>query len=233
MSRAWITYLKFPDSEENSAKAYPVEVCLGHTKGIVSSSDSSYSFPSRFAFKVTLRCKAPESAAKSKDHEATASEWLLETVTKEIALFRELLLIMICKIGKLTLARLLMAHDTFRAYNTPIVYKKVNTEEVLELLVSNEKSLARHCFHYMRNLMLDLSHNELQSIEDRTRYLCPSPLSHAVRDDCNFDDCASGDVEVAETWEAVLIFKAFHLTQLDIVGNAINNEKFKSLLVKV
>ncbi|KAF9623514.1 hypothetical protein IFM89_003280 [Coptis chinensis] len=132
MSRAWITYMKFPDSEENFAKAYPVEVFLGHTKGIVSSSDSSYSFPSRFAFKVTLRCKAPETATR-----------------------------------------------------------------------------------------------------DRTRYLCPSPLSHAVRDDCNFDDCASGDVEVAETWEVVLIFKAFHLTQLDIVGNAINNEKFKSLLVKV
>ncbi|KAF9626424.1 hypothetical protein IFM89_033243 [Coptis chinensis] len=108
MSRAWITYLKFPDSEENSAKAYPVEVRLGHTKGIVSSSDSSYNFPSRFAFKVTLRCKASESAARG--------------------------------------------------------------------------------------------------------------------DDCNFDDCASGDVEVAETWEAVLIFKAFHLTQLDIVGNAINND---------
>ncbi|KAF9601422.1 hypothetical protein IFM89_019855 [Coptis chinensis] len=256
MSRAWITYLKFPDSEENSPKAYPVEVRLGHTKGIVSSSGSSYSFPSWFAFKVTLRCKASESAARgagqkllvwgedrfrtfeaptldlspilsldhlriSKDHEPTASEWFVETVTKEIALFRELLLIMICKIGKLTLARLLMAHDTFMAYNTPFVYKKVNTEEVLELLtdlmkldpthsryykdvhslvlmekvVSNEKSLARHCFHYeepgspnlpnsvclrLNNLslskigsfehllwvqILDLSHNEIQSIE--------------------------------------------------------------------
>lgn len=151
------------------------------------------------------------------DHEPTASNWRAETVANEIALFRELSELN-CKIGKLTLARLLTAHDVILS---PRTSKMAHSEEVLELytdlikldplhsqyykdehslvllqkVTSNRESLLNHCFSY-KNLasssigndiclrlsklslsrmgsiekllwvqMLDLSHNELRSIE--------------------------------------------------------------------
>ncbi|PIA56206.1 hypothetical protein AQUCO_00700513v1 [Aquilegia coerulea] len=372
-SHAWVTYLKFPDKEDNSSKVYPVEVRLGHSHGIVSSSGSDYNFPSRFAFTVSLQCVELETAEGvsgtkmldwgddsfqicealpldlspilsldqlriSKNHEPTALQWLIETMTPEIALFRELLLeIKGCKIGKLTLARLLIAYDAIMTYNIPVEYKKVNTEEVLELftdlmkldpthssyykdehslvlmekLISNRKSMSKHCFFYgessSSNLcnsvclrlnklslskigsfehllwveMLDLSHNKLHSIEgleamqllsslnlgynrfssftaleplrllqklkvldisyneigvhsiDTTRYLCSSPLSHTVEDDSNFNEYARDDMKVADTWEAVMFFRGLQLRQLNMAGNAISDDNFRVLLVKL
>ncbi|KAK8696556.1 hypothetical protein V6N13_001689 [Hibiscus sabdariffa] len=44
-------------------------------------------------------------------HESTASNWQTEALAKEVECFRELLSLMDCKIGKLTLARLLTAYD--------------------------------------------------------------------------------------------------------------------------
>ncbi|KAF8377389.1 hypothetical protein HHK36_030766 [Tetracentron sinense] len=272
------------------------------------------------------------------DHDATASMWPSKTIANEIALFRELLSEIDCKIGKLTLARLLMAHDTIMSYNkTPSAYNKVHSEEVLELLsdlmkldpshsryykdehslvlmqkvTSNRELLLKHCWHYrestssnihvsiclrLNNLslsrigsieillsvqMLDLSHNELRSIEgleamqllsclnlsnnklhsftaleplrllkslkvldisynemgahsiDTRRYLCSSPLSHTVGSDWNVDDCKTDGINMTNYWEAVLIFRGLNLTQLDIVGNAVTDEKFKLLLVKI
>ncbi|OVA01846.1 Leucine-rich repeat [Macleaya cordata] len=364
-SQAWVTYLKFPDGKDHSLKACPVEVTVGHSQGIISSTGSNYSFPSRFAFTVSLQIdKDSEGGAGTekivwkddsfhtdealleevspilsfdrlriiKEHDPTASKWHIETITYEIALFRELLLEVNCKIGKLTLARLLMAHDAMMSYNTSFAYKKVNTEEVLELfsdlmkldpshsryykdehsliliekVISQKKSFMSQCRYYrestssnfhnclclrLNNLslsrigsfehllwvrMLDLSYNELQSIEglealqllsclnlsnnkfrsltaleplgllkslkvldisyneiglhsiDTTRYLCSSPLSHTIGNDFNIDG-----VEVADYWEAVLFFKRLELTQLDVVGNAVNDEKFRLLLVKL
>ncbi|KAE8695389.1 serine/threonine-protein kinase CTR1-like [Hibiscus syriacus] len=151
-------------------------------------------------------------------HESAASNWRIEALAKEIECFRELLLLMDCKIGKLTLARLLTAYD---AMLFPFANKLVHSEEVLELyndlmkldpthhryykdeyssvllqkMTSSKESLLQHCFRYkdsvssaignticlrLNNLslsrtralekllwvqMLDLSHNELQSIE--------------------------------------------------------------------
>ncbi|XP_048437430.1 geranylgeranyl transferase type-2 subunit alpha 1 isoform X2 [Pyrus x bretschneideri] len=151
-------------------------------------------------------------------HEPTASNWRAETIAKEIALFRELVSEINCKIGKLTLARLLTAHDVILS---PYTNKMFHYDEVLQLytdlikldpshsqyykdehslvflqkVTSNRKSLLRHCFSHknlasssignhiclrLNNLslsrmgsvekllwvrMLDLSHNELHSIE--------------------------------------------------------------------
>ncbi|KAF8411360.1 hypothetical protein HHK36_003909 [Tetracentron sinense] len=273
-----------------------------------------------------------------KDIEPTTSMWHAKTVANEIVLFRELLSEINCKIGKLTLARLLIGHDSIMSYNkTPYSYKRVYSQEVLELLsdlmkldpshsryykdehslvlmcqvTSNKELLLRHCWYYkestswsihnsiclrLNNLslsrigsvenllwvqMLDLSHNELRSIEglegmqllsclnlsnnklssftaleplrllkslkvldisynelgahsiDTTRYLCSSPLSHTVGSDWDVDKCETDDVKVTNYWDVVLIFRGLHLTQLDIVGNAISDDKFKLLLAKV
>ncbi|KAJ4950557.1 hypothetical protein NE237_027389 [Protea cynaroides] len=265
-----------------------------------------------------------------------ASSWQSETISNEIALFRELLSEIDCKIGNLTLARLLMAHDAMMSYQ-PSQQKKTHSKEVLDLFIglmkmdpchyryykdehslvlmeqvtSTSDSLVRHCCQYdhqissglhnlicfrLKNMslsrigfierllwvqMLDLSHNELRSIEgleamqllsclnlsnnklrsltaleplrllkslkvldisyneigahsiDTTRYLCASPLSHAVGTDWNINEDVNNDDNVRKYWEAVVIFKGLHLTQLDVVGNAIADERFRLLLSKV
>ncbi|WKA09708.1 hypothetical protein VitviT2T_027331 [Vitis vinifera] len=272
-----------------------------------------------------------------KDHEPAASKWHAKTLVNEIALVRQLLSEIDCKIGKLTLARLLMAHDAMVSYMAPHSHKKVHSEEVLQLysdlmeldpmhsqyykeaqslvllqqVTSNRESLLKHCCHHrvstsssvgnsvclrLNNLslsrigcveqllwvqMLDLSHNELRSIDgleamqllsflnlshnklssftaleplrllkllkvldisyneigahpvDTRRYLCSSPLSHTVGSDWNFNEFVPDDAKVTNYWEAFAIFRGFNLTQLDIVGNAITDEKFKSFLIKV
>lgn len=68
---------------------------------------------------------------------------------------------------------------------------------------------------------------------DTTRYLFPSPLSHSRGSYCHAEEHATGNVAVANNWEALLIFKDMHLTQLDIAGNAVVDESLKMLLVKV
>ncbi|OMO50776.1 Double-stranded RNA-binding protein [Corchorus capsularis] len=268
------------------------------------------------------------------DHEPTASNWRAEALAKEIECFRELLSMMDCKIGKLTLARLLMAYD---AMAFPCADKPVHLEEVLELyndlmkldpshyryykdehssvllkqVTSRKESLLKQCFLYkdsvssaicnpvclrLNNLslsrmgafekllwvqILDLSHNELQSIEgleamqllsglnlrnnklrsftaleplrklksltvldisynqigehsiDTTRYLCSSPLSHSAGSEWKKGGTGISDAALSNYWEAFFIFKELNLKQLDIVGNAVADEKFKSILVKV
>ncbi|XP_057975886.1 geranylgeranyl transferase type-2 subunit alpha 1 [Malania oleifera] len=273
------------------------------------------------------------------EHEPSAPKWQAETIANETALFRELLSVINCKIGMLSLARLLTAHDVMMSFNTtPFSYKTGHSKEILELfselmkldpshsryykdehslvllrqVSSDREYLLRHCFHYrnssspsigsficlrLNNLsltrigsveqllwvqMLDLSHNELQSIEgleamqrltclnlsnnrissflaleplkllkslevldisyneigahsiDTRRYLCPSPLSHTVGDDWKLDEKnATSGVDMANYWEALLIFKGMNLKQLDIMGNAIPHGNFKSFVAKI
>ncbi|KAI7996053.1 Geranylgeranyl transferase type-2 subunit alpha 1 [Camellia lanceoleosa] len=92
--------------------------------------------------------------------------------------------------------------------------------------------------------MLDLSHNQLSSIEvldisyneigahaiDTRRYLYSSPLSHTVGSDWNFGEFAISGVNVTNYWEALAIFKDSKLTQLDII--VVAKEDFKLFLVK-
>ncbi|KAK9082490.1 hypothetical protein Syun_031693 [Stephania yunnanensis] len=117
----------------------------------------------------------------NKDCQQTTLKWKLETFTHEIALFRDLLLEMnwqlsckLLKIGMLTLARLLLAHDALMLHNTTSVSQKANCKEILELLqdlmkldpthsrfykdmlsivlmeqmVSNRNSLEGYCWYY-------------------------------------------------------------------------------------
>ncbi|OWM67706.1 geranylgeranyl transferase type-2 subunit alpha 1 [Punica granatum] len=103
--------------------------------------------------------------------EAAASRWHIDTMTEEINHVRVLLASSDCKIGKLMLARLLMARDDMLS---PYANKMAHSEEVLELyrdlirldpphshyykdqsslvlmqqLVSSRDSLLKHCFCY-------------------------------------------------------------------------------------
>ena len=82
--------------------------------------------------------------------------------------------------------------------------------------------------------VLDISYNEIGAHPiDTRRYLCSSPLSHTVGSDWNFNEFVPEDAKVTNYWEAFAIFRGLNLTQLDIVGNAVTDEKFKSFLFKV
>ncbi|XP_058069367.1 geranylgeranyl transferase type-2 subunit alpha 1 [Magnolia sinica] len=371
-AHAWVTYLKLPDVNHHALKAYPVEVSLGHSQGIISSNGSNYNYSSRFGFNLNLQSTDPDQAERksvtemviwkdnfytdetllldlsptalsldqlriSEDHEPSVSKWHIDTLANEIALFRELLSEINCKIAKLTLARLLMARDALMSLGTLCMQKRIHSEEVLQLfndlmkldpvhacyykdehslvlmeqLTSNRESLVKHCSYYkelkpsraqptvclrLNKLslsrigfferllwvqMLDLSHNELQSIEglevmqlltslnlsnnrfrsftaleplklikplktldishneigahpiDTTRYLCSSPLSQAIGIDWNAGEYTSSNVNTGSHWEAILIFKDLHLAQLDVEGNAVCDEDFRVLLVRV
>ncbi|PRQ21176.1 putative protein geranylgeranyltransferase type II [Rosa chinensis] len=251
-SQVWVTHIRFPEANSQYEEACAVEVSVGLSQGIVSSSGFDYSHLTRLAFKV---CLSPVDTEPSKTQgrdkilwrdenfslyqtgseephkslsiddliihnvdKPTTSNWRAETIANEIAIFRELLSETSCKIGKLTLARLLTAYDVIQSQ---CANKMVNSEEVLELyadllkldpthcqyykdehslvflqqLTSSKESLLKHCFSHktlasssignytclclnklsltrMGSIekllwvqMLDLSHNELHSIE--------------------------------------------------------------------
>ncbi|GMN40166.1 hypothetical protein TIFTF001_009394 [Ficus carica] len=366
-AQVWVAHVKFPDTELQHSEDYPMEVQLGHSRGIISSGGFHLNHHTQIGFKVSIQslqtetneekdekmilwkdenfhiCKTQSQDTNpvislgqlpiDADHGPKISEWCEETIANEIALFRELLSEITCKIGKLTLARLVSAQDGILSQTAK---KTVHSEEILELysdlekldpfhssyykderslvplqqVTSNWESLLRHFYHYgdstssrvdnsvclrLNNLslsrigstekllwiqMLDLSHNELRSIEglealqllsclnlshnklpsvtalgplrllkslkvldvshneigshsiDTTRYLCPSPLSHSEEVVWNCDEVVTEVDNVSKYWEAFLIFKGLSLKQLDISGNVIADERFKSFLVR-
>lgn len=80
--------------------------------------------------------------------------------------------------------------------------------------------------------ILDISYNEIGAHSvDTTRYLCSSPVSQTMGSNWNAEDCAPDNVELVNYWEVVFIFKDLHLTQLDAVGNIINDENFRKLML--
>ncbi|XP_071703066.1 geranylgeranyl transferase type-2 subunit alpha 1-like [Rutidosis leptorrhynchoides] len=274
---------------------------------------------------------------KSDDEQVMSSKWKAEMIADEIDQYRELLSWSECKIGKLTLARLLMAYDAMISPNTPIASNMANAEEVLQLysklmkldpshyqyykdehslvllkqVTSSNESLVNNCYQHKdsgsssitgsiclrlnsRSLSrigcfeqllwvqsLDLSHNQLHSIEglealqllsclnlshnklgsftaldplrflkslnvldisyneigahtvDTRRYLCSSPLSHTLVYDKDFEEFANDNTKVVNFWEAYSIFGGLNIIQLDIVGNAVVDERFRLFLVKV
>ena len=81
--------------------------------------------------------------------------------------------------------------------------------------------------------VLDVSYNEIGSHSvDTTRYLCPSPLSHTEDIRCKSEEVVSDVADVAKYWEAFLVFRDLDLYQLDISGNAITGDHFRSLLTR-
>lgn len=82
--------------------------------------------------------------------------------------------------------------------------------------------------------VLDVSFNEIGAHPiDTTRFLCLSPLSHTLDVKQSIDQFQKGDIKVGDHWEAMLLFKDLRLTQLDVRGNAVANERFVILLTEV
>ncbi|XP_047166623.1 geranylgeranyl transferase type-2 subunit alpha 1 [Vigna umbellata] len=361
-AKVWVVYLNLGNMELQSSKTYSVDICIGHSEGIVSSNENHYGDPSQISFKVFVQTASikhsegqggkrttwkntnfhkidhfqesdPILSAVQNHHIPTTSNWHAEEIGEEITQFRDLLSEYDCKIGKLTLARLLTALDLLSSQHEGRIS---NTEEVLQLytdlikldpthslyykdehslisiqqITSTRDSLLPYCHYYrdetetitgyiclrLQNLslsrlgsienllwvqMLDLSHNELQSIEgleamqllsclnlshnkigsftalgplrlvkslkvlnishnelgchsvDTTRYLCPSPLSHTEEFAWDRFEILTGNVSATKFWEAFLIFGSLALTELNIIGNAVADENFRSFLVKV
>lgn len=266
--------------------------------------------------------------------EPTASKWQAEAIANEIAHYRELLSFSNCKIGKLTLARLLIAHDAMISHKSPNALSVVHSEEVLGLyqdlmkmdpahsqyykdeyssvllkqVTSSRESLLGCCHQYRKSAsteindliclrlaslsisrvgsfekllwvrMLDLSHNHLHSVEgleamqllshlnlsnnrlssftaldplrflkslkvldisyneigahtvDTRRYLCSSPLSHTTGTYWNFEELTTSSMKDANYWGAYSTFKCLNLIELDVRGNAVVNENFRSFM---
>ncbi|KAL0419770.1 UNVERIFIED_CONTAM: Geranylgeranyl transferase type-2 subunit alpha 1 [Sesamum radiatum] len=113
----------------------------------------------------------------TKENKPTTPKWSMETISSEIAHCQELLSTTNCKIGKLTLARLLMACNTLISYGNPHDGTEVHYEDVLALyldlmkmdpahicyyedeyslvllkqLTSNIGSLVKHCYQYQES----------------------------------------------------------------------------------
>ncbi|KAG9457139.1 hypothetical protein H6P81_001647 [Aristolochia fimbriata] len=159
-----------------------------------------------------------EAVEINKEHQTMVSNWSIGAIENEINLFRELVAEIDCKIGKLTLARLLMALDELMVlfndrrrhsneimelYNELIkldpVHSRYYMDErsllIIDQVTSSRESMVQHCSFYKGSKpmsfsssiclrlsklsltrigfverllwiqMLDLSHNELRSIE--------------------------------------------------------------------
>ncbi|KAL1536263.1 protein geranylgeranyltransferase type II [Salvia divinorum] len=273
----------------------------------------------------------------TKENMPTTPMLCIETISNEIACSRELLSSSNCKIGKLILARLLVAHNTLMTYGCMDSITEAHYEEILALyhdlmkmdhahigyyedeyslvvmkqLTSNTESLLKLCGNYeelslpsissytcvrlkglslsrvscMEHLlwvqMLDLSHNKLRSIEglealqllsclklsknrfssftaleplkmlkslqvldvsyneigahsiDTRRYMCSSPLNSTTGSEWQLKRFAEEDADMKHFWDAYLLFKDLNLVQLDIVGNAVVDERLKAFLVKL
>lgn len=82
--------------------------------------------------------------------------------------------------------------------------------------------------------VLNISYNEIGSHSvDTTRYLCSSPLLHTEELDWDLFESLNGDINAPNIWEAFLVFKSLNLKQLDIIGNAVADDKMRSFLVKL
>ncbi|GAB4832113.1 hypothetical protein Ancab_006133 [Ancistrocladus abbreviatus] len=102
--------------------------------------------------------------------QAVAFKWREDIVNNEIALFRELLAETNCKIGKLTLARLLTALDKIMSDSIPNSYQEAHCEEVLDLYRDLMKLDPPHSQYYKDQQSLALLCQITSNREDLLRY---------------------------------------------------------------
>ncbi|KAI4306916.1 hypothetical protein L6164_030156 [Bauhinia variegata] len=125
-AQVWVTYLNLRNIEFHPSKTCPVEISVGHSR----ESDSIVSV---------------DELPTENDLTPTTSNWYAEIIANEITVFQELLSLIDCKIGKLTLARLLTANDSV---SSPLAKRMVHAEEVLELHSDLMKLGPTHSIYY-------------------------------------------------------------------------------------
>lgn len=83
-ARVWVAHVKFPDKELQ--QAYPMEVSLGHSQGIISSGGFDYNHHTQIAFKVCARSLETET---TEEHDEKMISWkdeifhILKTQSRE------------------------------------------------------------------------------------------------------------------------------------------------------
>lgn len=87
-AHSWMTYLKIPDVRNSAFKSYTIEVSLGHSQGIISSSGSHYSQPSRFSF--TLNLQFDDSEDMEREQVTEMINWKDENFKTADALLQDL-----------------------------------------------------------------------------------------------------------------------------------------------
>lgn len=172
----WVTYLQIPDVQLSDTEVYVVDVKLGHSKDILSSSGSEFNHPLHFRFTFTLNSDSLEHAGGesldelfvwndggssavesndlasfdrlnlSEDHASAFSKWQLETISNEINIFKELYEEN-CIFMKRTLARLLLAQDAMVSDRTP-TERLIHLRSVVELYDDLVKLDPRHAGYY-------------------------------------------------------------------------------------
>ncbi|KAL0727114.1 hypothetical protein Bca4012_023207 [Brassica carinata] len=188
VSCVWVARLKFMSSEPCYRKEYKVKVRIGDSPGIVSSRGCNVSAPYEFIFTAHVHDTLEESQegivswtdgfdiwdAESKDLNSLVnldqsnaqmdSKWRQEAIAEEIDLFRQL---SDSKIGKLTLARLLMA----KAMISDDAAKGVHYKEILELYKDLMTLDSSHYQYYKDEHSVALLHKVTSSTEDLSGHL--------------------------------------------------------------
>ncbi|KAK8961696.1 hypothetical protein KSP40_PGU006990 [Platanthera guangdongensis] len=172
----WVTYLQFPDMKSWVAKVYVIEVKIDHSEAIISSCSGSRSIhPLNYRFTFSLNYDNLEFAESidelldwtdvgslgvesndlvsfdqsksSEDLVSGFSKWQMQTISGEINLI-ETLFKENCKFDKLTLARLLIAHDAMLSHKTPVTEREIHFRDVLELFDDLVKLDPKHSKYY-------------------------------------------------------------------------------------
>ncbi|KAK9080846.1 hypothetical protein SSX86_000605 [Deinandra increscens subsp. villosa] len=212
--QAWLTHLTIPPGEFNSSKIFQVKISSEYPQGIISLNGVPCSRNWSFAFGVSvchdvqpeghsLRISMGEENFSTIDvnsnmmnflksnfdlatdyEQPTSSKWKSELIASEIDQYRELLSWAECKIGKLTLARLLMANDAMIT-DTAVAPNMTHVEEVLQLyselmeldpthyqcykdeyslvflkqVTSSKESLMKYCCQYKESMSLNITGN--------------------------------------------------------------------------
>ncbi|CAN7071573.1 unnamed protein product [Brassica oleracea var. botrytis] len=189
VSCVWVARLKYISSEPCFGKEYKVKVKIGNSPGIVSSRGCNFSASYEFVFTAHVHDTVEESSqegivswtdgfdiwdAESKDLNALTtldrsnaqmdSKWRQEAIAEEIDLFREL---PDSKIGKLTLARLLMA----KAMISDDAVKGVHYNEILELYKDLMALDSSHYQYYKDVHSVALLRKVTSSTEDLSGHL--------------------------------------------------------------
>ncbi|EOA18027.1 hypothetical protein CARUB_v10006468mg [Capsella rubella] len=187
VSCVWVARLKY--SEPCESKEYEVKVRLGNIPGIVSSRGFNFSTPYEFFFTVHVDDTAKDSQegivswtdgfelldAQSKNLNCLVTldqlnagidlKWRQAAIDSEIECFRQL---PDSKIGKLTLARLLMASEAMMSDGA---VKGVYYEEILQLYNELMSLDSSHHQYYKDEHSVAFLHKVTSSSESLSRYL--------------------------------------------------------------
>uniref|UniRef100_A0A1J3CKT1 Geranylgeranyl transferase type-2 subunit alpha n=1 Tax=Noccaea caerulescens TaxID=107243 RepID=A0A1J3CKT1_NOCCA len=190
VSCAWVTHMKYFSSEPIVRKEYKVKVRVGNSPGIVSSRGSNVSAHCEFFFTAHVHDAAVENSeegivswtdgfdiwdAQSEDLNSLVTldqldaemdlKWRQKALAEEVECFRQL---SDSKIGKLTLARLLMASEAMASDDA---VKGAHYEEILQLYNDLMALDSSHYQYYKDKHSVAFLHKVTSSIESLSRHL--------------------------------------------------------------